>query len=54
VSLDARTSGGRVDIDPGIEVEGRVEPQEVDAELNGGGESLRARTSGGGIRVRVR
>lgn len=54
VDLDARTSGGRVDIDAAIEVNGRVERGRVQAELNGGGDELRLDTSGGNIEIRLR
>ena len=54
VRLDARTSGGAVEVDPALEARGRIEPQRVDAELAGGGERLRLETSGGDIRVHVR
>ena len=54
VRLDARTSGGRVEIDPSLSVQGRVEPSKVNAEIGDGGESLRLETSGGDIRIHVR
>lgn len=55
VDLDARTSGGRVEVEHGIEVfRGRVDPDRIEGKINGGGPLLRLRTSGGNIRVRVR
>jgi hypothetical protein len=54
VELDASTSGGRVEIEADIRLRGRVETNRVKAELNGGGDALRLRTSGGQIRVNVR
>jgi hypothetical protein len=54
MNLDARTSGGSVQIDEQLTVRGRIEPTRVEAELNEGGDRLRLRTSGGDIRIRVR
>jgi hypothetical protein len=53
-SLDAKTSGGRVEVEHGVEVRGSRDPQHVVGEINGGGRTLRLRTSGGDIRVRIR
>jgi hypothetical protein len=53
-SLDAKTSGGRVEVEHGVRVRGGVDPQHVVGEVNGGGRTLRLRTSGGDIRVRIR
>ncbi len=52
--LDARTSGGRVEIEHGILVRGGMGRSKVVGEINGGGRELRLRTSGGNIRVRAR
>ena len=53
VDLDARTSGGRVDVDASILLEdGTATRTEVRGRINGGGPSLTLRTSGGSIRVR--
>jgi hypothetical protein len=52
--LDARTSGGRVELDRELRVRGRLDPSRVEAELNGGGPPLRLRTSGGNIVIRTR
>ncbi len=54
VRLDARTSGGTVEIDPALEARGRIEPTRVQADLDGGGRRLRLETSGGNITVRIR
>ena len=54
VDLDARTSGGRVRIDRKVAINGRVEPQHIEAAINGGGEALSAHTSGGPIRIDLR
>lgn len=51
LNLDARTSGGRVDIAPEIAVDGSCKKRECRARLDGGGHSLRLATSGGSIRV---
>jgi hypothetical protein len=54
--LEARTSGGRVEIDPQFELHPRERKRSnrVHADLNQGGETLKLRTSGGAIRVRPR
>lgn len=54
IELTARTEGGRVEIDESLTPRGRIEASRVEAELNGGGDSLRLRTSGGNIQVRAR
>ena len=54
VDLDARTRGGRVEIEHGITVRGELDPSRVVGTINGGGQTLRLRTSGGSIRVRAR
>ena len=53
-SLDAKTSGGRVDVEHGIRVQGSQDPHRVVGDVNGGGRTLLLRTSGGDIRVRIR
>jgi DUF4097 and DUF4098 domain-containing protein YvlB len=53
-NLDAKTSGGRVDVEHSIRVRGGQDPQHVVGEVNGGGRTLLLRTSGGDIRVRIR
>ncbi len=52
--LDARTSGGRVEVEHGIAVRGRLERSRVVGKINGGGRTLQLRTSGGSIQVRAR
>ncbi len=54
VDLDARTSGGRVEVEHGSAVRGRLERSRVVGKINGGGRTLQLRTSGGSIRVRAR
>jgi hypothetical protein len=54
MDLDAQTSGGRVRVDPGMQVRGEQSRSRVRAEINGGGRRLRLRTSGGGIQVQPR
>ena len=53
VDLDAETTGGRVHVSPGFTIRGRTEPNRIDGELNGGGQHLQIRTSGGGIRIEL-
>jgi ferric-dicitrate binding protein FerR (iron transport regulator) len=52
--LNAESSGGPVELDERSELEGKIEPHKVRAEVNGGGPKLRLRTSGGYIRLRAR
>ena len=52
VNLDAMTSGGHVRIDHPITLQGSMSNRHVVGALNGGGELLRLRTSGGSIEVR--
>lgn len=54
VDIDARTSGGRVQIDPRAVLRGKLESNQVEAEIDGGGERLQLRTSGGEIHVLLR
>ncbi len=54
VDLDARTSGGRVEVEHDITVRGELDRSRVVGTINGGGGTLRLRTSGGHIRVRAR
>ena len=53
-SLDAKTSGGRVEVEHGILVRGDLDPDHVVGDINGGGRALLLRTSGGDIRIRER
>ena len=57
VDIDASSSGGNVRVEDGLKLDGdhleRGEPwKDVQATLNGGGPTLRLRTSGGSIRLR--
>ena len=54
VEIDARTSGGRVEVDAPLRMRGSIDHSHVQGELFGGGPLLRLHTSGGNIRVRVR
>jgi DUF4097 and DUF4098 domain-containing protein YvlB len=54
IDLDARTSGGRVEIADDFAIAGHIERERVEAKVNGGGKQLRLRTSGGNIRVGLR
>jgi DUF4097 and DUF4098 domain-containing protein YvlB len=49
--LDASTTGGRVEVDQHLTFAGEAQPHRVSGTVNGGGASLRVRTSGGGIRI---
>lgn len=49
--LDAHTSGGKVKIDSCFDVSGKVERKKVEADVGGGGEELKLRTSGGNIKI---
>jgi DUF4097 and DUF4098 domain-containing protein YvlB len=51
LTLDAESSGGSVSCDLPVTVVGERERSELRGDLNGGGALLRARTSGGGIRI---
>ena len=54
VTLDAETTGGRVELPGQVRVEGSLGPDHVRGRLNGGGSELQLRTTGGNIRVRLR
>lgn len=54
INLDARTSGGRVLVDGEILVQGTLDRGHVVGLINGGGDDLELRTSGGNVRVRER
>ncbi len=54
LDIDASSSGGSVDFDVPLTVEGRVSRTAVKGSLGSGGERLTLRTSGGGIRIRSR
>jgi len=52
LEVDASTSGGSVTLDMPVMVHGRLSPSSVSGTLNGGGPTLRLRSSGGSIRLR--
>jgi hypothetical protein len=52
--LDAVASGGSVEFDVPVTVQGRVSESAVRGTIGAGGETLRIRSSGGGIRIRSR
>lgn len=49
--VDVETSGGSVDCDFPVTVRGKVRDSELHGKINGGGNSIRANTSGGSIRI---
>lgn len=49
--IDAETSGGSVDCDLPVTVRGKVRDSELHGKINGGGNPIRANTSGGSIRI---
>ncbi len=49
--IDAETSGGSVDCDLPVTVRGKVRESELHGKINGGGNPLRASTSGGSIHI---
>lgn len=51
LSIDASTSGGRVSSDLALTVRGGFNRNAIRGDLNGGGSTLRLRTSGGPIRI---
>jgi len=51
LSIDASASGGSVDSDVPITIQGKVEHDSLRGEMNGGGPLLRLRSSGGGVRI---
>jgi hypothetical protein len=51
-TLDASTSGGSVYCDFPVTVSGRIDPSRIRGEINGGGKTIHAHTSGGSIRIR--
>jgi DUF4097 and DUF4098 domain-containing protein YvlB len=54
VDLDARTSGGRVRVEPELKLTGSFDRGRIVGQINGGGAELRLRTSGGNISVEER
>ncbi len=53
-SLDAQTSGGRVELEHSVTIKGSIDPSHLVGDVNGGGERLILRTSGGNIRIKER
>lgn len=51
VSIDAHASGGSVDSDVPVTIQGKVERSTLRGDMNGGGPTLRLRSSGGGVRI---
>lgn len=49
--IDAETTGGSVDCDLPVTVRGKVRDSELHGKINGGGNPIRAETSGGSIRI---
>jgi len=49
--VDAETSGGTVDCDLPVTVRGKVRESELHGKINGGGNPIRANTTGGSIRI---
>ncbi len=54
LNLEAETSGGRVRVEDDIQITGSITSNRVEGRINGGGPSLRLKTSGGNVRVRLR
>jgi DUF4097 and DUF4098 domain-containing protein YvlB len=54
VDVDAASSGGPVDCDLPVTIQGRVSRDRLQGKLNGGGALLRLRSSGGGITIKRR
>ena len=51
VSIDATASGGGVNTDLPITIQGKIERGSLRGDMNGGGPTLRLRSSGGGVRI---
>lgn len=52
--LDASTSGGRVRTDVPLTLQGRISKSSVQGKINGGGELITLKTSGGNIEIKER
>jgi DUF4097 and DUF4098 domain-containing protein YvlB len=50
--IDASTSGGSVHFDFPVTISGQIDESRVRGKLNGGGNTIRAHTSGGDVRFR--
>ena len=53
VSIEARTSGGRVSLDEDFSFRGKRQGSKLEGEVNGGGPRLTLKTSGGNIRIKA-
>jgi hypothetical protein len=51
VSIDASASGGSVNSDVPVTIQGKIESHSLRGDMNGGGAVLRLRSSGGGVRI---
>jgi hypothetical protein len=51
LSIDASSSGGGVSSELPVTIQGRISNRSLRGDLNGGGASLRLRSSGGGVRL---
>jgi hypothetical protein len=51
VSIDATASGGSVNSEVPVTVQGKIERGSLRGDMNGGGPTLRLRSSGGGVRI---
>ena len=51
-TIDASTSGGGVVCDLPISVKGRIDESSIHGDINGGGKTIHAHTSGGDVRIR--
>lgn len=51
--LDAETTGGSVDCDLPVVVRGKVRDSELHGKINGGGNPIKAETSGGSIKIAI-
>ena len=51
VSIDASASGGGVNSDLPVTIQGKIDRNSLRGEMNGGGPTLRLRSSGGGVRI---
>ncbi len=54
LNLEAETSGGRVRVEDDLQITGSITSDRVEGRINGGGPSLRLKTSGGNVRIRLR
>ena len=54
VSIDASASGGSVNSDVPVTIQGKIEKDSLRGDMNGGGPLLRLRSSGGGVRITAR